>query len=182
MSTISTVITERRSIKRFKADPISEDTILNLLNTAAWAPNHGLREPWRFILFMGEGREKLARTLIDNPIKGPKKKSPEAIRENILRIPIHLLIVMQEDPRQKEWEEDFAAVSAFIQNLQLAAWEQKIGSIWKTGPYIYSPYVREQFGIKPGEKFVAHLQMGYPEALPEARPRTPIENKIDIIK
>lgn len=178
---VATVIKERRSIKRFKSDPIPKEVIFELLNIAAWAPNHGLREPWRFVLFMEEGREKLAEAIIHDPIKGGKKKSPEMIHEMIMTIPIHLLVVMQEDPRQKEWEEDYAAVCAFIQNLQLAAWEKGIGSIWKTNPYIYSPFFREKLGVKSGEKVVGLIHTGYPEKVPEARPRTAIEEKINVI-
>lgn len=34
---IATIIKERRSIKRFKSDPISKETLLELLIIAAWA-------------------------------------------------------------------------------------------------------------------------------------------------
>ncbi|MFE8700716.1 nitroreductase [Cytobacillus sp. FJAT-54145] len=178
---IATVIKERRSIKRFKSDAISKEVLFELLNIAAWAPNHGLREPWRFVLFMEEGREKLADAIIHNPVKGGKKQTPEMIHGNIMKVPVHLLVVMPEDPRQKEWEEDYAAVCTFIQNLQLAAWEKEIGTIWKTSPFIHSPYFREKMGVKPGEKIVGMIQIGYPDAIPEARPRTAIEDKTVII-
>lgn len=178
---IATVIKERRSIKRFKSDAISKEVLFELLNTAAWAPNHGLREPWRFVLFMEEGREKLAEAIMNNPAKGGKKQTPEMIHENIMKVPVHLIVVMPEDPRQKEWEEDYAAVCTFIQNLQLAAWEKGIGTIWKTSPFIHSPYFREKMGVKPGEKIVGVIQIGYPDAIPEARSRTAIEDRTVII-
>ncbi|MGM0845084.1 MAG: nitroreductase family protein [Bacillota bacterium] len=178
---ITDIIKERRSIKRFKSDAIPKDVLFELLNTAAWAPNHGLREPWRFVLFMEEGREQLAEAIINNPNRGGKKKSPEMIQDMIMNIPVHLLVVMSEDPRQKEWEEDYAAVCAFIQNFQLVSWERGIGTIWKTNPFIHSPYFREQVGVKPGEKIVGLIQTGYPEKVPEARPRTPIEEKVEIV-
>ncbi|MGO4887353.1 nitroreductase family protein [Anaerobacillus sp. MEB173] len=41
-----------------------EDLILELLNDAIWAPNHGLREPWRFVVFQGEGKKKFADAVI----------------------------------------------------------------------------------------------------------------------
>lgn len=178
---IAKIIKERRSIKRFKSDVLPKEIILELLNIAAWAPNHGLREPWRFVLFMEEGREKIADAIIHNPIKGGKNKSPEMIYETIMSVPMHLLVIMHEDPRQKEWEEDYAAVCAFIQNFQLAAWEKGIGTIWKTSPFLLSPFFREKFGVKPGEKIVGLIQAGYPEKIPEARPRTEIEKKIVVI-
>jgi len=180
-SNITKVIRERRSIKQFKNDSISKDVIFELLNIAAWAPNHGLREPWRFVLFMEDGREQLAEAIINAPIKGGKKKSPEMVHKKIMTAPIHLLVLMEEDPRQREWEEDFAAACVFIQNLQLAAWERGIGTIWKTEPYIYSPYFREKVGVKPGEKVVGLIHAGYPEKIPEGIARTAIEEKANVI-
>ncbi|WP_420808743.1 nitroreductase family protein [Bacillus salacetis] len=176
---ITEAIKGRRSIKRFRSDAVPQEVLFELLNTASWAPNHGLREPWRFILFMEDGREQLAEAIINNP--GGKKKTPEMIRENIMNAPVSMLVVMNEDPRQKEWEEDYAAVSAFIQNFQLAAWEKGIGTIWKTSPFIHSPFFRNQAGVKPGEKIVGLIHTGYPEKVPEARPRTPIEEKVEMI-
>lgn len=178
---VAKAIKERRSIKKFKSDPIAKEVIAELLTIAAWAPNHGLREPWRFVLFMEEGREKLAEAIIQDPVKGGKSKSPEMIRDMIMSAPAHLLVIMNEDPRQKIWEEDFAAVSALIQNFQLAAWEKGIGTIWKTGAYIYSPSFREKVGVQPGEKIVGLIHIGYPEVVPEAKPRTEIEKKLDVI-
>ncbi|WP_239551479.1 nitroreductase family protein [Paenibacillus elgii] len=56
---IAQTIRERRSIRAFNRTPVPQDLVLQLLNDAVWAPNHGLREPWRFI-YVGsaEGREK----------------------------------------------------------------------------------------------------------------------------
>ncbi|CEH28579.1 nitroreductase [Aneurinibacillus migulanus] len=175
---VAKMIQERRSIKKFKNEAISMDLLHDLLNVAVWAPNHRMREPWRFILFIEEGKRTLAEAICQHAMK---KRDPVQLAEYFSRIPVHMLIVMQEDPRQREWEEDFAATSALIQNLQLAAWEQGIGMIWKTDPYIHSPGFRECFDIKPGERIVGLLHIGYPEEVPEAKARTKAELKITLI-
>ncbi|MGZ9583290.1 nitroreductase family protein [Paenibacillus marinisediminis] len=168
------LIRTRRSIKQFKTDPVPTETISELLDIASWAPNHGLREPWRVVLFTGEGKQIIANAIANN---GAKKSDPEPL----LQIPAFLLFIVKQDPRQKEREEDQTAAAMFIQNFQLAAWERGIGSIMKTGPYIFSPSFLEEVGVKAGEKLIGVLQVGYPNVLPEPRERTPIEQKLTVV-
>lgn len=172
---VAQVIKERRSIKKFKSDPVPTELIVNLLNTAIWAPNHGLREPWRFILLKDEGKKVLADAIM--------KKNEELRKkwEYVMNVPAHLVVVMKEDPRQKQWEENFAAVCTMVQNLQLAAWEQGVGMIWKTNPLIHDPNFREKIGVEQGEKIIGYIHIGYPEAIPDAKDRTPAEELLTII-
>lgn len=44
--TITEAIKNRRTIKAFKPDSISEDDLLSWLEAASYAPNHRLNEPW----------------------------------------------------------------------------------------------------------------------------------------
>lgn len=65
------------------------------------------------------------------------------------------------EPNPLEWEIAFSAASALIQNLQLLAWEREIGVVWKTNEYNWSTKFRKAAGVKPGEKVVGTLHMGY---------------------
>lgn len=53
---IEEIICSRRTIKQFKSDPISIETIKELLEVAVWAPNHKLHEPCSIPLFSSEHR------------------------------------------------------------------------------------------------------------------------------
>ncbi|MCK0469870.1 nitroreductase [Halalkalibacter sp. APA_J-10(15)] len=177
LSSLATTIRERRSIKANYLDkPISKELIHQLLNTAIWAPTHGLREPWRFIFVPTEHKESFVQKLVTTFPKELQKN-----RENYFRQPAaFLIVIMQEDPRQKQWEEDFGAVSSLIQNFQLLAWEQQLGVVWKTNPHIYDPKVRELLGVNPGEKIVGFLHLGYFDEAPTGAARTPVEEKLTI--
>ncbi|PAE92482.1 nitroreductase [Shouchella clausii] len=181
---IDELIKGRRSIKKFKPDPVSIEEIVDILEVAKWAPNHKLTEPWRFLLYAEEGKNQFVdaflKTQAGNDGKIPEKAQKKAayFRE----IPLHLVVVMPEDPRQKTWDEDYGAVCAMIQNIQLAAWARGIGMIWRTNDWIYNPVFREAIGVQPGEKIVATLMIGYGDFIPEAKERTPIADKINIIR
>jgi nitroreductase len=176
-------IINRRTIKSFKKESISPEVIIELLNVAKWAPNHKLTEPWRFQLYVGEGKEKFVQAYIrsqpkvDGDISERVKKKAHYFRD----IPVHLVVIMPEDPCQRRWDEDYGAVSTLIQNFQLAAWEREIGMIWRTNDWIYDPTFREEIGVTPGEKVVATMMIGYPEHVPAARPRTDIQELLTII-
>jgi len=179
---VEEIIRSRRSIKRFKKDPISLDTIKELLDIAVWAPNHKMREPWRFIAFLDEGKQALVEVLKSEKEKGrgARPMKPEKV-EQWLSIPAFVVVVMPVDPRPQVFEEDYAAVSACVQNLQLAAWERGIGMLWNTEPTNYSPTFHAQIGVKPGEKVVGIMQIGYPDMTPKAQERTPIEERLTVI-
>ncbi|GGF62777.1 nitroreductase [Paenibacillus albidus] len=179
---ISAAIKERRSVKLFRQEPLPKGLLEELLNVAVWAPNHGLREPWRFIAFEGEGAKFLGEAAFSF-VKRAAADPDFAVKrkEYISNIPLTLIVVMPEDPRQREWDEDYAAVSALVQNFQLAAWEKGVGTIWKTDPYIYAPEFRSRIGVKPGEKIVAMVHAGYPEAIPASRPRTEASRLLTVV-
>lgn len=56
---VAKTIRDRRSIRTFNRTPVSRELVFQLLNDAVWAPNHGLREPWRFVFVENEsGKER----------------------------------------------------------------------------------------------------------------------------
>ena len=178
---MSQLIKERRSIRKFKSDKVSNEILEELLEVTSWAPNHKMTEPWRFIIYKDEGSKVLANIMAKIVANSPKKKSPEEVRARFESIPAHVIIVMNEDSNNFVMEEDYAATCALIQNFQLAAWERGLGVLWKADPFIALSQFRDGIGVKPGEKVVALLHVGYPEMTPKSIARTPISEKITII-
>ncbi|PYE52216.1 nitroreductase [Paenibacillus barcinonensis] len=169
-------IQSRRTVKKFKKEAVPTEQIIDLLDTAVWAPNHKLREPWRFVLFSGKGRKKLAEA-IEAEMGEDNKFSA-----NVLQVPSIMLVVMEEDPRQAIWDEDFAAASALVQNFMLAAWSEEIGTFWVTKPFLYAPKFRKELGIKAGEKIIGMLYIGYPDVIPSSKERTPAKDKLTLFE
>jgi len=48
-------IVKRRSIRRFKPDPISNEALMKILEAGRLAPSAGNRQPWHFIVVMDKG-------------------------------------------------------------------------------------------------------------------------------
>ncbi|WP_062106716.1 nitroreductase family protein [Bacillus niameyensis] len=158
VKSVAEVVRERTSVKAGYIDKeVSQELVLSLLKDAVWAPTHGVREPWRFIFISGDRKE----AFIEAVLQCHEKNKHEAVRNKFINVPAFLAVVMTEDPRQKQWEENFAATSCMLQNFQLLAWEKNIGTVWKTPQHIHDPRFRSALRVESGEKIIGVLNIGY---------------------
>jgi nitroreductase len=171
---LSEIIRNRRATppKFLTKKEVEKDLILNLLENANWAPNHKNTEPWRFIVFQGDSKQTLAKSIF-NLLEEKQKEGLEvnmqkavSFRDNLLHVPVAIAIVMQRDIAQRipEWEE-IAAVSMAVQNMWLSATDSGLGAFWATPPFL--PLIQPLLELKPIQKllgffFVGHIAMDYP--------------------
>lgn len=151
---------------------IPKETIQQLLENANWAPNHKKTEPWRFKVYSGESKQKLAKEvyslLIEKIKSGAEINSQKAekFKANIERIPVVIAIILERDVAERipEWEE-LAAVSMAVQNMWLTATAMKLGAFWATPKFL--PFLNEILKLKPEQKslgffYVGEIAMDYP--------------------
>ena len=74
-------IKTRRSIRHYKPDPIEEEKITTVLESARWAPSWANTQCWRFVVVRdGERKARLAETLTSwNPSRSAIKEAPVVI-------------------------------------------------------------------------------------------------------
>jgi nitroreductase len=167
MESLSELIRSRRSINTFTDQPVSLDLIQDLLESAVYAPNHRLTEPWRFICFAGDARRPYASIRAQMVVDSMKTQSEadrqtasEGTFQKFMAVPAYLLVVMSQHIQPDIYEEDYAACSCVIQNFLLLAWEHGVGTNWKT--FKDDPRLREALGITADEKVVGIIHVGYP--------------------
>lgn len=172
--TVREAITGRRSIKLFNGQLVDREDLLNIIDDAVWAPNHGNREPWRVVVACGKELTQLHELIRNVAIPKWQELTAEALEKQMSKFTLpggYAFVIVPEDVRQKERLEDLGAVSSFIQNMQLLAWDKGIGSCWKTPPFLDSPKFREALKVQPGERILAMLQFGYFDEVPKAKQR-----------
>ena len=191
-STITSIIDtikKRRSVfpASYTNQVISKETLLEILETANYAPTHRLTEPWRFKVIGGEALGKLGDLLAtwykenasaDKFSEVKYKKTAQKPRKSS-----HMIaICMQRDPqeREPEWEE-VASVAMAVQNMWLTASALGVGAYWSSPKSIHSEACAKFLNLGEGETCLGFLYMGYHE-LPEipAR-RNPMAEKIEWI-
>lgn len=172
---------------RYTADAFGEeapprDLIERLIATAVWAPNHRLREPWRFAVIAGDERARMGDTVAEwllsdaNP-DTPDEEQVAIARGSMLRSPVTVVVVQcgQPDGGPVRDLEDYAACCCVTQNLMLAAHSEGLASKWVTGRMTRYPPATERLGMGEHDRIVAYVRLGYAAegaAAPE-RTRTP---------
>lgn len=181
---ISEAIVNRRTVRAFRPDPISDEVLNNILEAGTWAPSHGNNQPWEFIIIGPETRQKLQKAYEEMMENGPLK-NPELPEErkalmrkfiaNFGGAPV-LLAVACEPPAKDVDRYDFPLSSAAaIQNISLAAWEKEIGCVWLS--FGATPQAKEILEIPAEGSIAGILAMGYPAMVPPAQPRIPVVEK-----
>ena len=84
---IRQAVKERRSIRKFKPDPVPESLIRDILDEARWAPSWGNTQPWEFYVITGEPLNKFKAANCDKLTRGvkisPDIKMPETWTEQL---------------------------------------------------------------------------------------------------
>ena len=183
---ITEIIRQRRSVKPalMRPDPVPRETIQLLLENASWAPTHGLTEPWRFHIFRGESRRRLAHRLQDlyqrhTPEGSFRPDKWEKLGQNPLRAPTVITIGMQRDPTGRIPEiEEIAAVACAVQNMHLTASALGLGAFWSSPPVIDTPGMREFLGLDEADRCLGLFYLGWPvEGITLESRRSPIDQK-----
>jgi nitroreductase len=78
---VMSAIRERRSIRKYKPDPVSESDISEVLEAALWAPSWANTQCWEFVVVKNpEIKDKLAATLPQgNPARPSLTQAPVVI-------------------------------------------------------------------------------------------------------
>ena len=164
-------IVSRRSIKKFNGKIVKEQDVLGIIDDAVYAPNHGIRQPWRLVVAAENELLAVQSLLKELAIPRWQDLSSEELEKSMLKFTLagsYVFVIVPEDARQKERLEDYAAASCMLQNMQLLAWEKGIGSCWKTPGFLDHPKFRTALNVKNGERVIAMLQLGYYDEVPAA--------------
>ena len=190
---VNKIIRNRRSmfVAQFREnDPVDDSIIAELLENANWAPTHKLTEPWRFVVFCGEGLKKFA----DFQSELYKKRSEESgnfmeatyykLKENPLKASHIIAIGMKRDLKANLPEmEEVAAVAMAVQNMYLTASARGLAAYWGTGGPTFWPEAKEFFGLEEADQLMGFFYVAKPasDRWPQGK-RSPIADKVSWVK
>lgn len=69
-------IKTRMSIRKFKPEPVSDDILIKIIDTAKWSPSYKNSQPWEALIVSGRKKEELSKYLMDL-LESGEKPSPD---------------------------------------------------------------------------------------------------------
>jgi len=181
------LIKSRRSVfqQQYSGERVDDNIVQQMLENANWAPNHKMTEPWRFIVYTGNGIHQLAeaQAALYKKVTTEDGTYREDRYQSLLTKPLlssHIVAVgMRRDEKKSVPEiEEIGAVYCAVQNIYLTATAYGIGCYLSSGGITYFDEARELFGLRADDRLLGFLHIGIPTGpLPEGK-RRPVSEKV----
>ena len=167
-------ITSRKSIRRYKTDPVDDKTVTQVLEAARWAPSWANTQCWRFIVVRdARTREELAKTLINNPATKAMTIAPVIIVA-CAQMGVSGLENGAIATDKGDWF--MFDVGVAMQNLVLAAHALGLGTV-HVGLFD-ARKAASILGVPDGYCVVEMTPLGYPDQQPKPRPRKELSEMV----
>jgi nitroreductase len=157
----------RRSTGRLSEPAPTDAELVQLLEAAVAAPDHGDLHPFRFTVLRAEGLAAFGAVLeyayrarcadVGEPVVEAKATKE---RTKLGRAPLVIAAGAVRSPGKIPWIEQQMAVGAACQNLLLAATALGYGSMWRTGEPCYDPVVKSALGLGADDALIGFLYLG----------------------
>ncbi|MDE6600792.1 MAG: nitroreductase [Lachnospiraceae bacterium] len=190
-------IYNRRSIRKFTDQPISQKDITDIIQSGIKAPSSKNRQPWKYIVIQGNAKKEMLQVFRlgiereenDNALLPLSKQHIAAAKHTVdimAEAPIIVFVVnsmgksilTELTPEEHIYEIcNIQSISASIQNMLLAATEKGIGSLWICD--IYFAYSELCKWLDSDGQLIAAIAFGYPNEFPKEKPRKKIEDIVE---
>jgi nitroreductase len=174
-------IASRRSIRRFKDQPVPRELVEPLLTAAIQAPSGKNRQPWHFIVVGGEKRSEMLAVMRTRLAELKEQRvdlgSAEWSAECMEQAPVTVFVFRPNGPEESGGPMDVVdvqSIGAAIQNLLLAATDLGLGTLWICDVFYAYDELRSWLGRD--DQMIAAVAIGYADESPDARPRRPLED------
>jgi nitroreductase len=172
----------RRSIRKYRAEPVPEEMLQTILEAARWAPSWSNTQCWRLIVVRdNETKSKLADILI-----GVRPGRPNPATEAVRNAPIVIAACAERGVSGLRKDESGQSVPATdkgdgwlmfdvalaMQNMSLAAYALGLGTV-HTGS-LDAAIAARILDVPENVVVVELMPLGWPDEEPAARPRKEI--------
>lgn len=170
-------IFSRRSIRRYKSNPVDNEKIRVMLESARLAPSGNNSQPWNFIMVRSEEK---------------RKQIVEACKKQrwMLQAPVFLVcvadirtkifesghMVINEESPQVELKQVIRDTAIAIEHLVLQAEALGLSTCWVA--FFEQRDIRPVLSVPADKYVVAVITVGYADENPPPRPRRPLDEII----
>ena len=171
---LNELIHQRRSVfpQDYSGERVNDEIVRQVLENARWAPTHKFTQPWRFVVFSGDGIQRLAKFQSDlyKRVTQADGTFKDGNYQNLLTKPLmssHIIVViMKRDEKKSVPEiEESGAVFCAIQNMYLTASAYGVGCYLSTGGVTYFEEAKPFFGLEKEDRIIGFFHMGIPKRI-----------------
>lgn len=168
MNEVLRAIEGRRTIRRFRSDPVGEEQLRLILEAGRWAPSFSNLQPWKFLVI----KDEKLRSALDRTAK------ESVLHWGIHQAPVVILVCVD---RRIDPLHAIEAGAAATQNMALAAFSLGLGSGWIgiMGTEAEAA-IQKLFRLPETMRIVSLLPVGVPEGTPTMN-RKPLEELTEYI-
>ncbi len=132
----------RRTVREFKPDPVTDESLAKLLSAARWSPSSRNQQPWRFIVI----RDR------DTLVKMGETAGSGGF---LARAPLAIAIVMENA------DQPLMDAGRALQQMELVAWSEGMGTCYVTLTDDQRATISNVLGIPEGPFLVTVIPFGY---------------------
>jgi F420 biosynthesis protein FbiB-like protein len=185
----------RRSVRRFRSDPVPQLVLEQVLEAATLAPSAHNCQPWRFAILVGqEAKEDLAQAMGADFLRDltgdgidlqEAQRQVERSRQRILGAPVAVVLCLDRstediypDQRRQQASHLMMTQSVAIAGgyLLLAAQAHGLGGVWMSAPLYAQATVRHALDLPEEWDAQGLILLGYPAEMPERRGRLSVKD------
>lgn len=190
----------RRSVRRFREQPIPDEVIQDILSTAIYAPSAHNRQPWRFVVLKDTTRKELladamvkdfARDLRQDGVSEAKIEAQiQRSRDRLLSAPLVIVLCLDmsemdsyPDEKRRQAERTMAIQSVAAAGLQLllAAHAEGLAGVWVCSPLFAGETIQQTLQLSETWEPQGMFYLGAADKLPAPRERKGLESIVQWI-
>lgn len=196
--TFHQLLSERRSIRAYHQDPVSDEDVLKLLEAARLAPSSGNRQPFRWMVVRRlETRTRMAEVVKVEVAARLRASRPDLAADleaysgqfvSFSAAPVVIVPVYRSNSPSSEpvvagqvssaldaaVRDSLFSVAAAITQMLLAAPTLGLGACWMTGPLVAEEQLASLLGVSRDWRLAALIPVGYPAERPSSPRRRPL--------
>jgi nitroreductase len=157
-------IRSRRSIRKFTQQPVTDDTLRQVIEMGVWAPSGLNNQPWKFVVIRDAATiaELSGQTRYSHIVKG----APACIA------------VFLDRSQSYDYVKDVQAMGACIQNMLLTVHHLGLGAVWLGEILKNKDAVAALLGAPQDMELMAVVALGYPAEARKEGSRKPVDESI----
>lgn len=175
------LLLNRQSNPFLTAPAPAGEVLENILKAGMRAPDHGGLLPWQFTIAQDAGLEKLSTIFATAMAKIAEEPAKIEKAKNMpFRAPMIIIITTRYQTHNKvPKQEQLVAAGCAAHAMQMAAFAQGYGAMWRTGDFSYNADVKMALDIELEQDIVGFLYIG---SIKKELPAKPLKDYRDFTR